>query len=79
MLEVELAFEGAALAILMRLLFRFDVNLIIAAVTGAGSFVITAWYGPGFVPPDWWIAELVVSSGVTLSMLGMLQIVRTNR
>ncbi len=74
--EVEPAFEGVVLALLFRLVFKFDVNLIVAAVTGAGSFVITAWYGPGFVPPDWWLIELVISSAVTLALLGMLQIVR---
>lgn len=67
------------MALLLRLLFGFDVSMPLALLAGIGSRLLTAWMGPGFVPPDWWIAELVVSSATTMAILGSLQVVRAHR
>ncbi len=67
------------MAILLRLLFGFDVSIPLALLAGIGSRLATAWFGPDFVPPDWWLAELVVSSAVTMALLGCLQVARAQR
>ena len=38
-----------------------------------------SFFGPGFVAPDWWMAELVVSGATTMAILGCLQVVRAHR
>lgn len=67
------------MALLLRLLFGFDVSMPLAVLAGIGSRLATAWLGPGFVAPDWWLAELVVSSATTMAILGCLQVVRAHR
>jgi hypothetical protein len=79
MMEMEPAFEGALMAVLLRLLFGFDISVPVAMLAGVGGRLMTAWLGPGFVPPDWWIAELVVSAAVSMAMMGAVQIVNANR
>jgi len=74
--QMENGIEGVAIAIVLRLLFRFDIDLTFTILAGVGSRVATAYFGPSFVPPDWWIAELVIASAVTLAILGSIQIVR---
>ena len=76
--EVEPALEGVVIGVLLRLLFGFDVSLAVSCAAGVGSRLATAYLGPAYVPPDWWIAELVICSGVTLAMLGTLQSLRAN-
>jgi hypothetical protein len=77
--EVEPALEGAIMALLLRLLFGFDVSMPLALLAGIGSRLAAAWLGPGFVAPDWWMAELVVSGATTMAILGCLQVVRAHR
>jgi hypothetical protein len=79
MMEMEPALEGALMAVLLRLLFGFDISVPIALLAGVGSRVMTAWLGPDFVPPDWWIAELVVSSAVSMALMGAMQVVKAHR
>jgi hypothetical protein len=67
------------MALLLRLLFGFDVSMPLALLAGIGSRLVTAYMGPGFVPPDWWLAELVVSAATTMAILGSLQVVRAHR
>jgi hypothetical protein len=76
--EVETTLEGVVIGILLRLLFGFDVSLAVTCAAGVGSRLATAYLGAGYVPPDYWVAELVICSGVTLAMLGTLQTVRAN-
>jgi hypothetical protein len=78
MYEVEPALEGALIAILLRVVFRFDASLWIACATGVGSRIATAYFGPAFVPPDWWLAELFVASATTLALLGVMQTARAS-
>lgn len=78
-LEMEPAVEGAIMAVLLRLLFGFDVSVPLALLAGAGSRLMTIWLGPGFVPPDWWIAELVVSAAVTMALMGAVQVMSAHR
>jgi len=54
------------MALLLRLLFGFDVSMPLALLAGIGSRLATARLGPGFVAPDWWMAELVVSGAFKL-------------
>jgi len=79
MMNMEPAVEGALMAVLLRLLFGFDISVPIALVAGVGGRVMTAWLGPDFVPPDWWIAELAVSAGVSMAIMGAVQIVSSQR
>ena len=74
--QFETGLEGVLIAVVLRLLFRFDIELTFTILAGVGSRVMTAYFGPSFVPPDWWIAEMVVASAVTLAILGSIQIVR---
>ncbi len=74
--QFETGLEGVLIAVVLRLLFRFDIELTFTILCGVGSRVMTAYFGPSFVPPDWWIAEMVVASAVTLAILGSIQIVR---
>ena len=67
------------MALLLRLLFGFDVSMPMALLAGIGSRLATAWLGPGFVAPDWWMAELVVSGATTMAILGCLQVLRAHR
>ena len=67
------------MALLLRLLFGFDVSMPLALLAGIGSRLATAYFGPGFVAPDWWMAELVVSGATTMAILGCLQVVRAHR
>ena len=75
--DVEPALEGAVIGILLRLLFGFDVSLVMTCAAGVGSRLATAWLGAGYVPPDWWIAEMVICSAVTMAVLGTFQTVRS--
>ena len=74
--QMETGIEGVVIAVLLRLLFRFDIDLTFTILAGVGSRVATAYFGPSFVPPDWWIAEIVIASSVTLAILGSIQLVR---
>ncbi|HSP99018.1 MAG TPA: hypothetical protein VL049_17485 [Candidatus Dormibacteraeota bacterium] len=51
----------------------------LALLAGIGSRLATAWLGPGFVAPGWWMAELVVSGATTMAILGCLQVIRAHR
>jgi hypothetical protein len=73
---METGIEGVVIAVLLRLLFRFDIELTFAILAGVGTRLVTAYFGPSFVPPDWWIAEMVIASAVTLAIFGSIQIVR---
>lgn len=79
MMEMEPALEGALMAVLLRLLFGFDISVPIALLAGVGGRVMTVWLGPDFVPPDWWIAEVAVSAGVSMAIMGIVQIVSSQR
>lgn len=74
--QFETGLEGVIIALVLRLIFRFDIEIAFVILAGVGSRVMTAYFGPSFVPPDWWIAEMVVASAVTLAILGSVQLAR---
>jgi len=74
--QFETGVEGVLIAIALRLIFRLDIELTFIILTGVGTRIMTAYFGPSFVPPDWWIAEMIVASAVTLAILGSVQLIR---
>ncbi len=78
MFEVSPLFEGAAIAVFVRLLLGFQVNLVTTAFTGVASFLAIVWFGPGVPTPDWWAVELVIGSAVTVAILGIVHTLRTS-
>lgn len=67
------------MALALRLLFGFDVNVPLTLLVGGAGRMMMAAMGAGVNAPDWWHAEVVVTAATTLAILGCLQVARGHR